>query len=288
MGELTKNIFNHLTAKEREYLSFPAKILLNQDLLKGEVLDFGCGFGKDVELLKEKGINIIGYDKHYFPEYPNKKFDTIICFYVLNVLMPEEQSAVLMEVARLLKPTGKAYFAVRRDLQYQGFRIHKVHKKPTYQCIVKLPFQSIFENEYCEIYEYRHYNQTAKKLKYTCPFCNLNPSVTLITESAMAYAIFDKYPVSKGHALVIPKRHIDNYFELSLKEQTACWLMLNYVQNIIAESFNPDGVNIGINVQEAAGQTVSHVHIHIIPRYTGDVEDPRGGVRGVIPKKKYY
>ena len=120
------NQYYHLTAKERETLSFPAKLLLNKSLLVGDILDFGCGFGKDVELLNAKGLNIVGYDKHYFPIYPAKKFDTIVCFYVLNVLMQEEQAIVLMEISQLLKPTGKAYFAVRRDLQQEGFRIHKI------------------------------------------------------------------------------------------------------------------------------------------------------------------
>ena len=68
------NQYNHLTAKERETLSFPAKLLFNKCLLAGDVLDFGCGFGKDVELLKGKGLNVVGYDKHYFPKYPAKKF----------------------------------------------------------------------------------------------------------------------------------------------------------------------------------------------------------------------
>src|SRR5680860_333729 len=126
MENLKLNPNSHLTAKERENLSFPAKILFNQNLLVGDVLDFGCGFGNDVKLLNAKGINIEGYDKHYFPEYPSKKFDTIICFYVLNVLLPEEQATVLMELSQLVKPNGKVYFAVRRDLQFEGFRTHKI------------------------------------------------------------------------------------------------------------------------------------------------------------------
>ena len=100
-----QNRYSHLTAKERVNLSFPAKFLYSTGLLVGDLLDFGCGFGKDVELLKAKDKSIIGYDKHYFPNYPESKFDTIICFYVLNVLMPEEQANVLMEVSQLLKPT---------------------------------------------------------------------------------------------------------------------------------------------------------------------------------------
>ena len=283
------NSYNHLTAKERESISFPARHVLNKGLLLGEVLDFGCGFGKDVEVLKDKGIDIVGYDRHYFPSYPQKQFDTIICFYVLNVLMQEEQSRVLMEISKLLKPSGKAYFAVRRDITYEGFRIHKIHQKPTYQCNVILPFSSIFKNENCEIYEYRPFNQISdKKLEDSCPFCNPTPDSILLVESATVFSIYDKFPVSNGHALIIPKRHVDNYFDLNFREQSACTFMLNYVKEIIQNKFKPDGFNIGINVGKHAGQTVNHVHVHLIPRYTGDVDNPEGGVRGVIPDKRIY
>ena len=288
MENLKSNPNSHLTAKEREYLSYPAKILFNRKLLNGDVLDFGCGFGNDVKLLRAKGINIEGYDKHHFPEYPKKRFDTIICFYVLNVLLPEEQATVLMELSRFIKPTGKVYIAVRRDLQYEGFRIHKIHQKKTYQCNVILNSKSFFRNENCEIYEYQHYNQIKRTENPDCPFCNPAPEIEIVTESATAYAIYDKFPVSDGHVLIIPKKHFADYFELSFKEQSACVFMMNKVKGIVAERFNPDGFNIGVNIGEKAGQTVNHVHIHLIPRYNGDVEDPRGGVRGVIPEKQKY
>jgi diadenosine tetraphosphate (Ap4A) HIT family hydrolase len=283
----TLNPYSHLTAKERDALSFPARIVKERNLLVGEILDFGCGFGKDVELLKAQGFSISGYDKHYFPDFPQRKFDTIICFYVLNVLLPEEQALVLMEISSVLKPSGKAFFAVRRDLTFEGFRTHKIHQKPTFQTNVVLPFKSVFRNENCEIYEYRHFNQVEKSPS-TCPFCNPSADAQLILESALAYSIFDKYPVNPGHALIIPKRHVPDYFDLSFKEQSSCFFLVNEVKRILQEQFNPDGFNIGINIGEKAGQTVSHVHIHLIPRYSGDVEDPRGGVRGVIPERKLY
>jgi diadenosine tetraphosphate (Ap4A) HIT family hydrolase len=285
---LQPNPNSHLTAKERDYLSFPAKILLNHNLLVGDVLDFGCGFGNDVKLLNAKGINIEGYDKFHFPEYPTRKFDTIICFYVLNVLLPEEQAAVLMELSQLVKPNGKVYIAVRRDIQFEGYRTHKIHQKKTYQCNVILNSKSFFKNENCEIYEYQHYNQLKKSQNIDCPFCNPDSERKLIVESATAYAIYDKFPVNDGHALIIPKRHCADYFDLTFKEQSACIFMMNKVKEIVLEKFNPDGFNIGINVGEKAGQTVPHVHLHLIPRYNGDVEEPRGGVRGVIPDKQKY
>ncbi len=286
--ERLKNIHSHCTAKERDKLSFPAKIVSERNSLIGDILDFGCGLGSDVKYLHEQGYQITGYDPHYFPEYPKRKFDTIICFYVLNVLLPTEQARVLMEVSRLLKPGGTAFFAVRRDLTREGYRMHRVHEVPTYQTNVKLAYPSFFANDFCEIYAYRHYNTFSAREPHDCPFCNPDPEREIITESATAFAIWDKYPVNEGHALIIPKRHIANYFELSFKDQSACWFMLNYVKEIVTAQFNPQGFNVGINIHEAAGQTVSHVHVHLIPRYDGDVEEPRGGVRGVVPNEKDY
>lgn len=288
MENIRVNPNSHLTAKERDSLSFPARILLKKNLFQGDVLDFGCGLGKDVELLKAKGINITGYDKHYFPEYPLKRFDTIICIYVLNVLLPEEQATVLMELSQLIKPTGSAYIAVRRDVQFEGFRTHKIHQKKTYQCNVILNSTSIFRNENCEIYEYQHYNHLNRNQNLNCPFCNPEAERELIVESATAFAIYDKFPVNDGHALIIPKRHCADYFELTFREQSACMFMVNKVKEIIERRYSPDGFNIGINIGDKAGQTVPHVHLHLIPRFDGDVEDPSGGVRGVIQNKQKY
>lgn len=279
-----QNSYSYLTAINRESLSYPARILLERKLLCGSILDFGCGYGKDVELLKGKGFNIEGFDPYYSNIQIRQKYDTIICFYVLNVLLIEEQANVLMDVSYNLKPGGKAYFAVRRDIQYEGFRMHKIHKKPTYQCLVKLPFKSIYKNENVEIYEYQHYNLLANDS--SSPF--INNANEIIVESASAFSIYDKYPVNKGHALVIPKREVSNYFDLTFKEQSACWFMVNKVKQIIENKYHPDGFNIGVNINKAAGQTINHVHIHIIPRNNDDVNDPTGGIRNVIPSKGNY
>lgn len=278
------NKFSHLTAIERNYLSSPAQFLLNNNLLQGKILDFGCGLGNDVKLLNKKRFDITGYDPHYFPEYPNEKYETIICFYVLNVLFPEDQANVLMEVAHLLKPGGKVYYAVRRDLKREGFREHYVHKKPTYQCNVKLPFKSVHLDESCEIYEYIHYNNQ-RNTSDNCIFCNPYKNLTILTESATAYAMFDGYPMSKGHVLILPKRHIANYFELPFKEQAACWLMANKVQGFLSKKFAPDGFNVGININKEAGQKMRHTSIHVIPRYKDDAVGSKGGIRYVIPKR---
>ena len=283
-----KNPHSHLTVKKRDKVSFPTKKLFTKKLIIGNTLDFGCGLGADVRFLKSNKINVIGYDPYYSPNYPKNKFDTIICIYVLNVLLPIEQMNVLMAVSELLKPTGKGYFAVRRDIKKVGYRNHYIHKVKTYQCNVILPYKSIFKTNFCEIYEYQHLNRIKTGLNNECPFCNLSEKTKLITESATAYAIYDNYPVSEGHSLIIPKQHISSYFDLSEHSKRACWLLVDRVKKILAEKFQPDGYNIGININQEAGQTINHVHIHLIPRYKNDVENPKGGIRHVIPGKGFY
>ncbi len=278
----------HLTAIKRTDLSVPTRYLLNHDLLKGRILDFGCGLGYDTDELKRRGFDIIGYDNYYRTDYPQGKFDTIICNYVLNVLEPYDQAVVLMSVSNLLSSKGVAYFAVRRDLEEEGFRLHAIHKQYTYQCNVRLPFKSLEKNSSYELYEYQHYNRLPRKEDVDCPFCNLSRKVEVICETASCVAFYDGYPVSPGHALIIPKRHVANYFDLTHREREAMNLMLQFVKQRLDEKYHPDGYNVGININEAAGQSVFHVHMHLIPRYKGDVEKPKGGVRGVIPNKQSY
>lgn len=278
----------YLTAIKRKDLSVPVRNLLQQGLLKGRILDFGCGFGYDTDELKRRGYDITGYDYYYRPEYPEGKFDTIFCVYVLNVLEPYAQAEVLMNVSNLLSPKGTAYFAVRRDIKEEGFRLHAIYREYTYQCNVRLPFVSLECNSSYELYQYNHFNKLPRKEGVSCPFCRLSRKVEIICETATCVAFYDGYPVSLGHALIIPKRHVASYFDLTNHEREAMNVMLQYVKQKLDERFHPDGYNIGINVNEAAGQSVFHVHMHLIPRYKGDVENPKGGVRGVIPGRQKY
>ncbi len=277
---------SHLTAKERTKMSFPTDWLKRNYHLKGEILDFGCGFGTDVSELNKNGYRCVGYDKFYYPDYPKEKFETIICQYVLNVLQPNEQHEVIMEISQLLKPNGVAFLTVRRDVKFEGFRIHKIHKLPTYQCNVILPFKSVFVNEFCEIYAFTRIIDNPKPSQ--CIFCRPSSNLKFIAESVYAFAVYDGFPISNGHALIILKKHIANYFELTQKEQFHLLILTNFVQRFLQKEFNPDGFNVGININHAGGQSIPHVHIHIIPRYKGDVQEPKGGVRNVIPSKGYY
>ena len=120
-----------------------------------------------------------------------------------------------------------------------------------------------------------------------CPFCSI-PADRVLLESAVAVACWDAYPVSEGHTLVVPRRHVASVFGLSPTEQQELWGLLARVREALNERLRPDGFTIGINDGAAAGQTVGHAHIHVIPRRKGDVPDPRGGIRWVIPAKAAY
>lgn len=124
-----------------------------------------------------------------------------------------------------------------------------------------------------------------------CIFCNskgINLYDSGIPNLKNWYLKWDEYPVNPGHILIIPKRHFQSIFEINLIEFMELWKALYYAKRMIEKDHKPDGYNIGINDGEAAGQSIMHLHIHLIPRYTGDVENPRGGVRSVIPNKQNY
>lgn len=121
-----------------------------------------------------------------------------------------------------------------------------------------------------------------------CLFCNIDKS-RVVSESHLCYAIGDGFPVTKGHTLVIPRRHAETYFDLTDDEVMACNDMLKALrESILALDPSVKAFNVGMNAGAEAGQTIFHCHIHLIPRRTGDVENPRGGIRHVIPGKGYY
>ena len=119
-----------------------------------------------------------------------------------------------------------------------------------------------------------------------CVFCNLKENI--LFENDLAVAFFDSYPVSKGHTLIIPKRHSENYFELTKEEIGAMFDLSEKVKEYLDAHFRPDGYNVGFNVLEAGGQSVMHTHMHVIPRYRGDQDNPRGGIRKVVSKRGDY
>ena len=120
-----------------------------------------------------------------------------------------------------------------------------------------------------------------------CPFCEPEPDrVWLRTETSIV--LWDAFPITSGHTLVVPRQHVASIYELSAEEHAALWALVADARQRLNDDLHPDGFNIGLNDGEAAGQTILHAHIHIIPRRDGDVADPRGGVRWMIPDKARY
>ena len=121
-----------------------------------------------------------------------------------------------------------------------------------------------------------------------CLFCDSKKS-GIAHENDLAYASYDSYPVSDHHCLIIPKRHTKDYFDMTNDELIACNNLIQIVKNeILSKDINVKGFNIGTNAGKIAGQSIMHCHIHLIPRREGDVDNPQGGVRSVIPNKQHY
>lgn len=121
-----------------------------------------------------------------------------------------------------------------------------------------------------------------------CVFCDKVLAGGLITANEAAIAFEDAFPLSPGHTLIAPRRHESDFLALTLDEQLSIWRLVGSVKTHLDREFRPDGYNIGVNVGDAAGQTIGHAHLHVIPRYRGDVEDPRGGIRWILPAKAPY
>jgi diadenosine tetraphosphate (Ap4A) HIT family hydrolase len=119
-----------------------------------------------------------------------------------------------------------------------------------------------------------------------CIFCT--PRTELLGANELAIAFLAGYPVSPGHALIVPRRHEPDFFSLTAAEQAALVALVNPLRAVLAERYAPDAFNLGVNAGKAAGQTILHTHLHVIPRYTGDVAEPRGGIRWVLPETARY
>lgn len=123
----------------------------------------------------------------------------------------------------------------------------------------------------------------------SCPFCDI-PAAERIIEGRLIVGVFDRFPLSPGHLLLLPRRHVETWFEATEEEQIALMRAVDDAVRMIEAQADrrPDGYNVGFNAGEAAGQTIMHFHLHVIPRFAGDVDDPRGGIRGAIPNKRIY
>ena len=122
-------------------------------------------------------------------------------------------------------------------------------------------------------------------LEAACLFCDASKA---ILRNDHAYVRFDDFPVNPGHCLIIPVRHVANFFDTTTEERAAMFALVDAARAIVDSRFAPGGYNFGVNIGSTAGQSVMHVHMHLIPRYAGDVENPKGGVRGVVPSRQKY
>jgi diadenosine tetraphosphate (Ap4A) HIT family hydrolase len=121
-----------------------------------------------------------------------------------------------------------------------------------------------------------------------CVFCRRLAEGDIEAENDLCAIVLDQYPVNPGHRLVIPKRHVASYFSLTKEEKRSLWELVDEARDRVERGHHPDGYNIGLNDRAAAGQTIPHVHMHVMPRYQGDRDDPRGGVRWIIPERARY
>src|ERR1035437_8032539 len=122
----------------------------------------------------------------------------------------------------------------------------------------------------------------------SCPFCRRIVSGDVDQGLAHAVSFADLYPLNTGHTLIVPRRHVFDIYELTLSERAGLWQLVDDVALAMRTQGGIDGLNIGVNVGEAAGQTVGHAHVHVVPRHAGDVDDPRGGIRWIIPERAAY
>ena len=198
------------------------------------------------------------------PNHPTEKFDTIISIYLFNWLDNIEQKNVLLSVSRLLKQEGKAYFAIKHHFGFKNICLNEQHKIEQTVANVTLPFKKVFQCYIFYIYKFQHFNIKSRNLSQ-CPYCS--PQQEVMLENEYSYAMLSNSPITKGRALVIPKRHVANYFELTINEQIACQLTLNRLKKIIDEEHSPDGYSVSINMNAWAGQGVDHVGIELVGRY---------------------
>ena len=124
-----------------------------------------------------------------------------------------------------------------------------------------------------------------EEIQQKCPFCFPH---SVIMENELGRVIPDRYPVSPGHLLIVPRRHCTDFFQLADDERVAIWKLLSLARAYLRDRHQPDGYNIGVNCGSVAGQSIEHVHIHVIPRYSGDMRNPLGGVRGILPTRRMY
>ncbi len=188
----------------------------------------------------------------------------------------EEMADVFEVLHALIKSSGFTLQDVE-DIRLKKFRHKGGFDSKTYLKSFEIEETNPFFHKYAH-----------KNVDPSCIFCRLGQEETVIAHFKKCYVIKDRYPVSPGHVLIIPYEHTPNWFTASDEIKLDIIQALSAMKKDLDEEFHPDGYNIGMNCGEASGQSIMHLHVHLIPRYQGDIPNPRGGVRGVIPSKQNY
>jgi diadenosine tetraphosphate (Ap4A) HIT family hydrolase/predicted house-cleaning noncanonical NTP pyrophosphatase (MazG superfamily) len=199
---------------------------------------------------------------------------------VQNSLSPPELIEELADVFEVLYALIKSSGLTVQ--QVEEARLKKYHHKGGFESRTYLDTIEI-EDTNPFIHQYKH-----KNLDPNCLFCKLGQEEQVLAHFKRCYVIKDGYPVSPGHVLIIPYEHTLNWFTASQEVKLDILHALTAMKRTLDEEFHPDGYNIGMNCGESAGQSIMHLHVHLIPRYKGDMSHPKGGVRGVIPSKQNY
>jgi len=224
-----------------------------------------------------------GYMTDIIKDYDEKMSREVMRYIKENPKIEKENVNLFYKELEDLKTVNPTIIAFGNDV----FNILKRNLKDDYR-ILKVPHYAHFisKEEYREKFQSIYPNDFYHE--QDCPFCEI-PKKRILEEDELCYVIRDGFPVTDLHTLVIPKRHVETYFDLYQPELNSCNRMIQkFKERIEKEDESVKGFNIGINNGEVAGQTVFHCHIHLIPRREGDVENPRGGVRGVIQNKQKY
>lgn len=253
---------SRLTALQRDRESFPARWLTLNRYLRGSVLDYGCGHGKDVEFYATHDLKAKGFDPHFFPDLPNTafSFDRITCTFVFNVLELYARNEAMMYISRLLKPKGRAYISVRRDIEQSGYRVVPGTQEIVHQANIFLPFTSILQDLNYEIYEFRPFTQLKKE---DVDASTITPPLgyELLAESINAVAVTPKQKRFAQHFIVLPKRKVEGFNQLPLEEQAEVHQLCDFV---IREVFKDadSAYNYSIQSGDKAGNKPLSLHIY--------------------------
>jgi len=234
-----------------------------------KVTKANCKFGK--------AKNLKGREKNYFKTFGEHNVNFIPVALVEDFAQAEKTVLARLDQYRIRGRTG------RKNEWLEGIKSEDVLRIVLDALeLLDIPHK-LFDSHKRIPVDFKSGNKTVA----FCPFCHLDED-RIFLNSELVKGIWDDYPLNPGHVLLIPHRHIARWFDATREEQVALTSAIEHAKVAIEEKYSPQGFNVGFNDQKTAGQTIPHLHIHMIPRYEGDVSDPRGGIRNIIPARAAY